>query len=70
LEGDANKRYFHNVANGRHRKKLIHSLTQDEGTIEGQKELKSYITNYYEVLFGDPKEGNFSMAETQTNNIP
>ena len=26
LEGDSNTRYFHGVANGRHRKKLIHSL--------------------------------------------
>jgi mannosylglycoprotein endo-beta-mannosidase len=35
LEGDSNTRYFHSVANGRHRKKLIHSLVQDEGLIEG-----------------------------------
>jgi hypothetical protein len=26
LEGDSNMRYFHGVANGRHRKKCIHSL--------------------------------------------
>ena len=26
LKGDSNIRYFHGVANGRHRKKLIHSL--------------------------------------------
>ena len=36
LEGDSNTRYFHNIANGRHRKKRIHSLVQDEGLIEGQ----------------------------------
>jgi hypothetical protein len=42
LEDDANTRYFHSVANGRHRKKLIHSLVQDEGTIEGHENLKSY----------------------------
>ena len=35
LEGDSNTRYFHSIANGRHRKKRIHSLVQDEGTIEG-----------------------------------
>ena len=39
LEGDSNTRYFHSVANGRHRKKLIHSLNQDEGVIKGQDEL-------------------------------
>ena len=47
LEGDANTRYFHSLANGRHRKKLIHSLIQEEGTIEGHEQLKSYITKYY-----------------------
>ena len=34
LEGDSNIRYLYSVANGRHRKKLIHSLHQDEGVIE------------------------------------
>jgi hypothetical protein len=70
LEGDANTRYFYSVANGRHRKKLIHSLVQDEGTIEGHENLKSYITNYYRGLFGSPDEGNFSMDETHTDDIP
>jgi hypothetical protein len=45
LEGDSNTRYFHSVTNGRHRKKRIHYLVQDEGTIEGHEQLKSYITN-------------------------
>jgi hypothetical protein len=70
LEGDANTRYFHSVANGRHRNKLIHSLIQDEGTIEGHENLKSYITNYYKSLFGSPDEGNFSMDESITDDIP
>jgi hypothetical protein len=70
LEGDANTRYFHSVANGRHRKKLIHSLTQYEGTIEGHEELNLYITNYYKGVFGDPEEGNFLMDESRTNDIP
>jgi mannosylglycoprotein endo-beta-mannosidase len=70
LEGDANTRYFHSVANGRHRKKLIHSLVQDEGIIEGHEYLKSYITNYYKGLFGSPEEGNFSMDETRIDDIP
>jgi hypothetical protein len=69
LEGDANTRYFHGVANGRHRRKLIHSPVQDEGTIEGHENLKSYITNYYKGLFGSPEEGNFSMDETRIDDI-
>jgi hypothetical protein len=70
LEGDENTRYFHSVANGRLRKKLIHSLVQDGGTIEGHKNLKSYITNYYKGLFSSLKEVKFSMDETQTDDIP
>ena len=70
LKGDSNTRYFHGVANGRHRKKIIHSLQQDKGTIEGHEQLKSYITNYYKNLFGAPEEGNFSMDESRTDDIP
>jgi hypothetical protein len=65
-----NTRYFHSVANGRCQKKLIHSLVQDEDTIEGHEQLKSYITNNYKNLFGEPEEGNFSMDESRTDNIP
>jgi hypothetical protein len=32
--------------------------------------LKSYITNYYKNLFGAPDEGNFSLDETRTDDIP
>ena len=70
LEGDSNTRYFHSLANGRHRKKRIYSLNQDEGLIEGHEQLKTYITNYYKNLFGKPEEGNFSMDESRTNDIP
>jgi hypothetical protein len=58
------------VANGRHRKKRIHTLVQDEGTIEGLDNLQNYITSYYKNLFGAPEGGNFSMDETQTDDIP
>ena len=70
LQGDSNTRYFHSIANGRHRKKRIHSLIQEEGTIEGQEQLKSYITNYYKGLFGDPEEGNFTLDESRIADIP
>ena len=69
LEGDSNTRYFHNVANGRHRKKLIHTLHQDEGMIEGEEQLKAFITKYYKGLFGVPEEGNFALDESRTDDI-
>ncbi|KAL5675949.1 hypothetical protein ACJX0J_012080 [Zea mays] len=43
------------IANGKHRKKIIYSLDQEEGKIEGQDNLKSYISDYYKELFGEPK---------------
>ena len=67
---DSNTRYFHSIANGRHIKKRIHSLIQEEGTIEGHDQLKSYITNYYKSLFGAPEEGNFTLDESRTDDIP
>ena len=68
--GNSNKRYFQLIANGRHRKKCIYSLQQDEGLIEGQEELKKYITKYYKSLFGAPTEGNFTLDETRIDDIP
>lgn len=38
--------------------------------IEGHDQLKSYITNYYKNLFEAPEEGNFSMDESRTDDIP
>ena len=70
LQGDSNTRYFHSLANGRHRKKRIHSLLQDGVTIEGHDQLKSYITSYYKNLFGAPEEGSFSLDESRTDDIP
>lgn len=52
LEGDNNSRYYHAKANGRRRKGQIHKLIQEEGVIEGQHQLMSFITNFYKTLFG------------------
>jgi len=54
LQGGANTRFFQLVANGRHRKTRIFQLEQDEGTIVGHDNLKTYITEYYKNLFGEP----------------
>ena len=58
------------VANGHHRKKYIHSLNQDEGVIEGQNELKQYITEYYKTLFGPPEDGLMTLDENRIGDIP
>jgi hypothetical protein len=47
LSGDCNTKYFHLATNGKHRKTRIFRLEQDEGVIEGDENLKKFITNYY-----------------------
>jgi hypothetical protein len=64
-EEGANTKYFHLIANGKHRRKKIFQLEQDEGTIIGQENIKHYITDFYRGLFGAPTENNFSMVKQQ-----
>jgi hypothetical protein len=58
------------MANGRHRRKRIQSLVQDEGRIEGHEQLKLHITKYYKGLFGPLEESSISLEESQTDDIP
>ena len=69
-EGGNNTRYFHLIANGKHRKKKIFQLEQDEGTIVGQNNLKIFLTEYYKRLFGKPAPNNFSLDESRVDDLP
>ena len=44
LQGDDNTKFFHLIANGRHHKTRIFKLEQEDGVIEGNDNLKRYIT--------------------------
>jgi hypothetical protein len=70
LKGDRNTKYFQLVANGKRRKTRIFRLEQEEGIIQGEENLKKYITNYYKGLFGRPERNNFSLLESMTEDIP
>jgi hypothetical protein len=70
LKGDRNTKYFQMVANGKRRKTRIFRLEQEDGIIEGDENLKRYITNYYKDLFGRPEGNNFSLLESMTEDIP
>ena len=65
-----NTQFFHMIANGKHRKKRIFQLEQDEGTILGQENLKLYITEYYKQLFGPPEDNCVSLAESRIEYVP
>jgi hypothetical protein len=45
-ESGNNTKYFHIIANGKHRRKKKVQLEQDEGTIMGEENLKVYITKF------------------------
>jgi hypothetical protein len=69
-EGGDNTKYFHLIANGKHRRQRIFQLEQDdEGTIIGQENLKNYITEYYKSLFGPPAVSKCVMIESMTHDI-
>jgi hypothetical protein len=69
LLGDNNTKYFQIIANGKHRKKRIFSLDSDNGTVEGQANLKSYITQFYNGLFREPEQSPFTLESDRTNDI-
>jgi hypothetical protein len=70
LQWDDNTKYFHMVANGKHRKTKIVQVEQEEGTIVGDDNFKNYITDYYKGLFGPHTQSSFSMDETLRYDIP
>jgi hypothetical protein len=69
-EGGNNTKYFHLIANGKHRKKKKFQLEQDEGTIVGEANLRDFISEYYKKLFGAPIPNCFSMLEENNEDIP
>jgi hypothetical protein len=55
---------------GNNRRKNIYQLEQEEGTIVGQDNLKTYISKYNKALFGAPIESSVSLVENFNNDIP
>ena len=70
LEGDANTKFFHLVANGKHRKTRIFQLEDGDRIISGDVELKKYITTYYKQLCGPSEVCNVHLDETRREDIP
>jgi hypothetical protein len=69
-EGGNNTKYFLLIANGKHRRKKIFQLEQDEGAIIGEETLKAYITEFYKKLFRAREQNFFSLNETEVGDIP
>jgi hypothetical protein len=45
-------------------------LDHEDGVIEGQNNLKTYITQFYKELFGEHENSHFSLAEEWIQDIP
>jgi hypothetical protein len=69
LQGDTNTKYYHLLANGRHRKTRIFQLEDGESIITGDAQLKEHITSYYRNMFGPSEDSLFSLEESQTEDI-
>jgi hypothetical protein len=70
LEGSANTRFFHLVANGKYRKQHIYRLEDDHGVVVSFDRLKSHTTNYYKNLIGIPEQTEIALMEDQIHDIP
>jgi hypothetical protein len=57
------------MANKKHRKRRIFFLDHENGKIEGQGNLKNYITGFYKCLFGEPEQNSFSLDPDRTEDI-
>ena len=65
-----NTKYFQLIANGKHRKTRIFQLQDGDKIIQGDEELKKYITNYYRGLFGPSEASLLTMDESRRDDIP
>ena len=70
LECDANTKYYHLLANGRHRKTRIFQLEDENNIITGDAQLKEHITSYYKNLFGPSTNSHIMLDESQIDDIP
>jgi mannosylglycoprotein endo-beta-mannosidase len=70
LEGDANTRFFHLVANGKHRKPHIYRLEDDNGVAVSSDRLNCHIMNYYKNLFRIPEQTEITLMEDHIHDIP
>jgi hypothetical protein len=52
LQGDANTKFFHAMANGRRMKCCISSLVSDQGVITDKRLIQQHIYEFYRMLLG------------------
>jgi hypothetical protein len=68
-EGGHNTKFFHLIANGKHRRKKIFNLNKKKEQIIGQENLKNYISEYYKQLFGPVFTNSYVMEESIIHDI-
>jgi hypothetical protein len=59
-------KYFHLIANGKHRKTRISQLEEGDHLIQGDDQLSNYITDYYQGLFRHTEDDYLTLDERVT----
>ena len=54
----------------RRKTRILFSARTRRGSDQGAEKLKVFITKYYKDLFGSLQRNNFSLDESQINDIP
>jgi hypothetical protein len=63
LQGDANRAYFHAIANGRRRKCAILSLQTPDGPIVEKNAIQAHVYNFYRELTGTKEPQFLTLVE-------
>jgi len=50
--------------------KRFFSLDHENGIVEGQANLKAYITRFYKELFGEPEVSSFTLEKDKIFDVP
>ncbi|KAI4968066.1 hypothetical protein ZWY2020_005414 [Hordeum vulgare] len=61
-DGDKNNRYFHALANHRHRKNHLFELNGDDGPVHSTKEMLVIATSFYKNLFSYEHNHNICLG--------
>jgi hypothetical protein len=69
LQGDSNMKYFHMVANGKHKKSQIFELLDGDRTIREMNHLSLILRTITKNLFYPSDGGHFSLEEDGRSNI-
>ncbi|XP_050229095.1 uncharacterized protein LOC126678234 [Mercurialis annua] len=61
-EGDRNTKFFHSVASKHYRNNHISSIQVDENVFTEPNEIRSYVRNFFQSLYGQQSRVHFDLS--------